>query len=162
MKRRLSLLLLVALAVPGCGAADEDSLGGSAFVYENPVFQDTTLLTAQGQAGPVEGMPAFSWPATDYKHVVCAIFDERISIKDDAISNPHRIKWMWHSGLPTGREGNVLYEHGVSDPETGAPPEPLPRGTYFWAVWTLDAHGVPARSTVEYTMTVPFAVEGTP
>lgn len=163
MTRHVCMSLLAALAAPGCGSEDAGDLGaGAGFVYENPVFQDTTVVTAQAQAGPAEGTPSFSWPATDYRHVVCAVFDERIGIKDDAITNPHRIKWMWHSGLETGREGNVLFEHGVSDPESGAPPVALPRGTYYWAVWTLDATGVPARSSIEYTLTIPVAPEGSP
>ncbi len=162
MTPRICALLLTALAAVGCSADASDELGGAGFVYENPVFQDTTLITAAAQVGPTEGTPAFSWPATNFKHVVVAIFDERIGIKDDAISNPHRIRWMWHSGLPTGREGNVLFEHGVSDVQTAGDPEPLPRGTYYWAVWTIDSMGVPARSSIEYTVTIPPVAEASP
>ena len=65
------------------------------------------------------------------------------------------IVWIWHTGLGTGRDGNVLYEHGLSNTRGDAPLDRLPSGTYFWAVWALDEQGLPVAATDEYTLSVP-------
>ena len=75
------------------------------------------------------------------------------------ITNQNDMFWIWHSGLTTGREGNVTWSDGVvarfGQPiETERPPA-LESGTYFWAVWALDDQGKPALSTTELTNTVP-------
>ena len=57
--------------------------------------------------------------------------------------------------LEQGREGNVLYAHGVSGPALDEVPLPLAPGVYSWAVWAFDDEGQPAASSVEYELTVP-------
>jgi len=149
----------LALLLGGCSDAGVSAMeGGSEFIYENTIFPGTQLVTATAQVSDDAGMPRFSWVATSYRHVVCAIFDERVGVTDGLITNPHRMRWIWHSGLSTGREGNVLFEHGVSDPQPLAPARTLAAGTYYWAVWALDAQGFPVASSKEYTLALPLSV----
>jgi hypothetical protein len=155
---RVALMLTCLSGLLGaCGSADDSALAAGGFAYENPIFRSTGYIEAKAQAGKTAGEPRFSWLATHAKHVVCGVFDERISIKDQTITNTHRLRWMWHTGLADGREGNVLFEHGTSDPETGAAPVPLVNGRYYWAVWAMDVTGIPSLSSPEYTLDIPIA-----
>jgi hypothetical protein len=150
---RFLLPCCILLAASGCGAEDAES-DPTGFVYNNQIFRDTALIQA-ARSGNVS-TPAFSWPATEEKHVACAVFSERIQVDQDEIANPESVVWIWHSGLGRGREGNVLFEHGVSEPGSRAPASPLsPTKTYYWAVWALDLAGYPVASTVEQSFKVP-------
>jgi hypothetical protein len=149
MRQMTVLGALGLLALVGCGAAEDDESGG--FVYQNQIFSGTVSIQA-AQSGSLSA-PAFSWAATGEKHVVCAIFDERIQLDQNHVSNTDRVVWLWHSGLGSGREGNLLYSHGVAA-DNGAP-EPLLPGSYYWAVWAMDLDGFPVASSVEYTLAVP-------
>ncbi len=156
MKAQLLFLSLLSLA---CGDDSALEPASSDYLYENPLFAGAALISAQVQPGAQPGRPSFSWPASSYRHVICAIFDERLNLKDGVISNPHRIRWIWHSGLSGGREGQLLFEHGISNAELESPPETLPEGDYYWAVWALDAQGVPQASSQEYTLQIPIQNE---
>jgi hypothetical protein len=155
------LLVAVALSAGACGA---DATGGAAasFAYSNPLFQNTYPIEASvgakeidgGSLSAKSGTPNFSWPATNFKHVVCAVFDEPIGVKNNTITNTHRVVWMWHSGLPQGREGNVTWDQGVANATSLNAPTVLAKGKYYWAVWALNAQGIPARSSVEKTYQV--------
>lgn len=138
----------------GAGCADETGGTGSAdFAYNNILFSGTKQIV-QPVMTAGHAQPAVSWPATDEKHVVCALFAERISVSDQQITNANEIVWLWHTGLGKGREGNVLWENGVPGPEQTAKPKPLGKGTYFWAVWALDEQGLPSWSSEEMVHTV--------
>ena len=55
-----------------------------------------------------------------------------------SITNAASIRWLWHSGLGRGREGDVLFSEGVSvlngDLLAANAPVPLARGrTYYWS-----------------------------
>lgn len=151
LSRALYICCLL-IAATGCGAEDDE--GVTTFVYNNQIFRDTELIQAARSGDATR--PAFSWPATEEKHVACAVFSERIQVSHDEISNPGSVVWIWHSGLGRGREGNVLFEHGVSDPNSLAAAAPLAPGkTYYWAVWALDLAGYPVASTVENNFKVP-------
>ncbi len=151
--RLVALLLALApmlAALPGCGSEDEGAVAGPAansFAYQNNIFQKTWGIDP-GASGP-SSTPAFSWQATQHGHVVCALFDERMSVKDNVITNTHRLVWMWHSGLKGGREGNVQWKDGVADPQTGTKAAALKAGTYYWAVWSVDSLGIPKASSAE-------------
>ncbi len=164
MKRRIIRVLAViavsaaCVVAAGCGdAADAGAVTSSSFKYVNPLFTNTSNIEAAVGAKEVDAgatssstnTPNFSWPATNQKHVVCAVFNEPIGVKDNTITNTHRVVWMWHSGLPQGREGNVTWSQGVSDPQSLSSPKPLPSGVYYWAVWALNQQGLPVRSSVE-------------
>jgi hypothetical protein len=150
MSRLVLLLTAVVFCAPGCDAGSE---GSEDFVYHNAILRGVNPLQAAA-SGTLE-RPDFSWPATDEKHVACAVFERRISVRKNQITNADDIIWVWHSGLGTGRDGNVLYEHGVANEAGQDPPDRLPTGTYYWAVWALDEQGLPISATDEYTLTVP-------
>ncbi len=141
--------LLFAVGSTGCAAGSSKTLNESAdyFAYENPLFVGTSRLTADMTVNHAQ--PTVSWPATGAKHVVAALFSERIGVKDKAITNPDKIVWIWHSGLGKGHEGNILYAHGAPGPSSAGAPKPLPKGTYYWAVWALSDEGLPTHSSEE-------------
>lgn len=153
------LYLVVGFAVwqgaVACGGASSGTYDGGTgpFAFENNIFTRTTRLEATAIAN-VAGEPNFSWPAIGAKHVVCAIFSERIQTKQDRITNLDRLVWVWHTGLGKGREGNVLYEHGVPNANSTEKPKPLPKGNYYWGVWAFNEEGTPIRSTIEYTLQI--------
>jgi hypothetical protein len=65
---------------------------------------------------------------------------------DGKILNTAANVWAWHTGLGTGREGNVRYDQGVAVVngvlQTDAAPPPLVEGhDYVWAVWAWDDSG---------------------
>lgn len=147
-------LLLCCLLGAATGCGPEEDQGDPGVVHNNQIFRGTARIQATHSG--TASTPAFSWPATAEKHVVCAVFSERIQVDQDAISNPDGVVWIWHSGLGRGREGNLLFDHGVSAPTSTAAAAPLTPGkTYYWAVWALNLAGYPAASTVEYSLKVP-------
>ena len=144
------LSALLAASLPACGSDEMGEVTGASsntFAYQNNIFQNTWGIEPKA-SGPLT-TPAFSWQATNHGHVVCALFDERMSVKDNLITNTHRLMWMWHSGLSGGREGNVQWKDGVADPQTGTKAAALKAGTYYWAVWTVDSLGIPKASSAE-------------
>ena len=147
------LYLVMVTALAACGADDSGDSPGGGYVYKNQIFRDTSLITA-AQSGTTT-KPSFSWQALGEKHVVCALFSERIQVAQDHISNTDKVRWLWHSGLGRGREGNVLFAHGAADESGNPPPATLAPGTYYWAVWALDEGGQPIASSIENTLKVP-------
>lgn len=154
------MLACACLFATACGSDDSGASENAAgsFAYTNPLFQNTYAI--QASVGAKEGggtvstnssTPNFSWPATNLKHVVCAVFNEPIGVKNNTITNTHRVVWMWHSGLPQGREGNVTWDQGVASPTSLNSPQALSKGKYYWAVWALNSQGIPVRSSVEKT-----------
>ncbi len=163
MTLMLSGILLASTAACGSGAESGTAGAAADFSYQNRIFQNTWMITADtikvnsnGKQVPAHPKtPTFNWPATHYKHVICAMFDEPLNIKDNVITNTDRMVWMWHSGLQAGREGFVEWSDGMADPVTDKPAIALGPGTYYWAVWALDLHGSPAGSSIENTHKVP-------
>ena len=101
-----------------------------------PAFDDTTTTT-----------PEFSWRSTGQKFVYLAVFTSNIEVRNKQIINREDNVWSWHSGLGTGREGNVKFEHGRDMVDgkmlESGPPTPLvPGETYVWAVWAWDDQGI--------------------
>lgn len=139
---------LAASTLVGC-AEPTTAEGESAdyFAYENPLFVGTAQLKAH--MTPDHNQPTISWPATNAKHVVAAVFSERIGVKEKAITNSDKIVWIWHSGMGKGHEGNILWAHGSPSPSSDAVADALAKGTYYWAVWALSEDGLPTHSTQE-------------
>ncbi len=159
----IPLALAVLLLAGACGEAGADMAGAAAtsFGYQNPIFQNTFLITADtvktsgGSSNTAHPKsPTFNWQATHYKHVIVAVFNEPMNIKDNVIQNTDRMVWMWHSGLKAGKEGLVEWDDGLADPVTDKPAVNLGPGTYYWAVWALDLHGTPALSSIEHSHVV--------
>jgi hypothetical protein len=115
-----TVLCSTMLLLGACGVSDEaGDPGDPGFVYKNQIFRNTQLVTAAKSGA--NATPAFSWQALGEKHVVLAIFSERIQVAQDHIANGDKVVWLWHTGLGSGREGNVLFAQGAKD-EAGAPP----------------------------------------
>ncbi len=143
-------LLFLPLLLLSCAEYDPDR--EEDFLYNNAIFQGVELLQA-AQSGRPE-RPNFSWPAAEEDHVVCALFSEAIDVQGREISNPEAVIWLWHSGLGAGRDGNILFEHGLlNNVEEGD--AVLPSGAYFWAVWALSPQGLPIMATQEMLLEVP-------
>jgi hypothetical protein len=120
--------------------------------YQNLLFSNSIRIEA-AQDGP-RSEPGFSWYATGYRHVVCAVFDSPIHVQENLITNSEDAVWVWHTGLATGREGNIRFNDGVASIASLKTPVPLETGTYYWAVWALDNEGHPVASSVEYVLQV--------
>ena len=153
--RPLLVTGLLVASLAGLSACADDSNDSAAYeyAYQNVLFSGTSQIVAPVMTAG-HAQPAVSWPATDEKHVVCALFSERISISDKQITNEDKIVWLWHSGLGNGREGNVLWEHGVTGKNLDQQPKPLAKGTYYWGVWALNEQGLPSWSSQEIPHTV--------
>lgn len=137
----------------GCGVGAEP--GG--FAFDNNLFENTERLLAEATGDP--SRPNLSWPSTGRSMVVVGVFRRRIDVRRNLITNTWDLVWLWHTGLPAGREGNITWSDGnpVVDgvPEDGVEPPALRPGTYYWAVWAFDDRGVPVASSVELTLEVP-------
>lgn len=149
MHRMMLAVFSMALAFSACGA-EGDAVDPT---YQNQVFSGTDRINA-AQDGSVY-QPGFSWIATGYRHVVCAVFNSPIHVKQNQITNADEVVWIWHTGLGTGREGNIRYSDGRPHPASSDAPAPLASGVYYWAVWALDDAGHAVASSVEYTLNVP-------
>jgi hypothetical protein len=112
-----------------------------------PVFPDAKLVNTflPKQAALVStDQPRFTWEQTGQGAVMLAVFSEAPEMGNGSITNAASIRWLWHSGLGRGREGDVLFSEGVSvlngDLLAANAPVPLARGrTYYWVVWAWDA-----------------------
>lgn len=150
-------IIYIVIGIIGlAGCAQGDSAGASEeanWVYNNLIFSETSNIPA-AQSSDVS-TPAFSWTATGYKHVVCAIFSSHLAITNNQIVNEEEMVWIWHSGLKKGRDGNISFSDGLHDLTSTAIPESLASGTYYWAVWAIDEAGHVRASSTEYTLSVP-------
>ncbi len=143
-------------ASTSCAAgANVANTGGGAVLFQNipasssPVFPGTTLLeTAAPGTGAVipTTQPRLVWNGSGSSYAMAVITTDHLRIQDRRIANPEVMVWAWHSGLPQGNEGDVLFAQGVlvqSGALTSVAPVPLQRGrTYFWAAWAWDEAGL--------------------
>jgi len=148
------ILFTLCLAIVACGDSASFEKAAGKFVHQNNIFAKTSRLTASAQLTEV-GQPSFSWNATSKKHVICAIFKERIQVKNNLITNQDKVIWIWHTGFGTGREGNILFSQGGTSTTKANSPSPLQPGVYYWAVWALNAQGEPELSSVENLLNIP-------
>ena len=153
-------ILIMALILYGCGAADEESAELSATGYtrlQNQIFFGTIPLELEITSGVAE--PAFAWQATGSKYIVLIIFREKIDLKNGQISNPQDAVWNWNTGMGRGREGNVNYSDGrdVRNGITQDMVTPLAPGTYYIAAWGYNAEYDLLYSSKEYLYTFPAA-----
>lgn len=156
MKRNMILCIMISLFM--VAVLSPFFLGGC--FDSSPSVPDTTFvnLVFTGAAeirigSPKSGdtvstTPDFSWQSTGNWNVFAAVFTKKISVNNsrNSISNINDNVWAWHSGLGTGREGNISYSDGRSVVngvlQTGLTPTPLKTdSTYFWAVWAWSNDG---------------------
>lgn len=120
-------------------------------IYEaipNPsvlLFDDTTpidLFTPGKNAVLTTATPTFSWQRTTRNLVVVGVFDNPIRVSNGRIENEDDLVWIWHTGLPDGDEGNILFSEGAGSYYGQQSPEPLEVGqSYYWAVWAWNNEG---------------------
>jgi hypothetical protein len=150
----LTALFLSSVSLFGCGADSASAVEGR---FENNVFLRTRRIEAR--IADSAAAPSISWQATGRRLVVAAFFSRPIDVRQNQIRNTNDLVWMWHSGMDTGREGNIAWADGApasfGQPLIGRAPTPLSPGTYSWAVWSLDEGGKPAEATIVYSHTVP-------
>lgn len=141
------VILACAWITVGCG--DESGYDPT---YQNLLFTGTVRVDA-AQDGPAS-QPGFSWVATGWRHVVCAVFRSPIHVAQNKITNTEDLAWVWHTGFGTGREGNVRYSDGRAHLAATSAPAPLAAGDYFWGVWAFDDAGHVVASSIEYQLQV--------
>ncbi len=151
MPRLLMVACASLYALAACGAEGEN--GNPDPTYQNQLFSGTARINAAKDGSSYQ--PGFSWIATGYRHVVCAVFKSPIHVKENQITNADDVVWIWHTGLGTGREGNIRYSDGRPHPASSDAPAPLQNGVYYWGVWALNDAGHAVASSVEYTLNVP-------
>jgi hypothetical protein len=131
---------------------DNPILGGALIAISTP-SPDCTVGT----------QPAFAWHATGRKLLYVGVFQSNISVAEGQIVNPLANVWAWHSGLGSGRDGNVFFRDGVDVKNgalvTGVAPTPLTHGaSYVWAVWAWDDAG---QKVIQSSKEVFFKVDST-
>lgn len=146
------LFLVASMMGLGCGAlAPCDPLFEACPIEDaglfNPVFPDAELVTlGSPNLCVVNRTPTFTWESTGQRLVFAGIFSRNVTIVRQSIGNTVDNVWAWHTGLGTGREGNVAFGDGVAviDGEVvvGSAAAPLVQGrAYVWVVWAWDFIG---------------------
>ena len=91
--------------------------------------------------------PYFSWNMLSTKLVAMGVFDQRIEVSGNEITNREDVVFYWDSGMSTGRVGSIIFDDGrlysdgnlieITEDST------LDKGrTYFWAIWSWDEEGI--------------------
>lgn len=147
----------------GCGALPSGPTPAVDSPLGNPMFPGTSLVEVGTPAHlcRVTGEPVFTWKVTGERLVYVGVFEDNVTVTDGRITNTSSNIWAWHSGLGTGREGNVLFQQGVDVRDgilqVGRAPTPLQEGrTYVWAVWAWDEEGV---QVIKSSQEIFFGVE---
>jgi hypothetical protein len=139
---------MIFLLFGGCSKDSSPAGPPSDVGLNNPVFADAALIETGIPAfkDTVAATPTFTWRATGRKYVYLAVFTKNLVVSGGRIANTEDNIWAWHSGLGTGREGNVSFSDGVDVRDgvlqIGKPPTPLTSGNgYLWAVWAWQDDG---------------------
>ena len=139
---RVFLIFIVLVLIDCAMAPPED------YEFHNPIFPDSYFIETgvPGFGETVSSTPTFTWRVTRNQLVFLGVFTENIVVKNNSIVNAYDIVWAWHSGLGTGREGNVFFSDGLNvvngELQDGTQPTPLQNGQgYSWAVWAWDYEG---------------------
>lgn len=141
----------------GCGADDlgddDDDEASDGYYYteiQNLLFYGSNVIFLEITQDV--NNPSFAWNATGLEYVVVTIFNSKIDLKNDQISNPEDAVWTWHNGLGKGREGNVSFSDGrdVVDGKIRNTVSSLPPGTYYIAAWGYDENYNLRYSSKEY------------
>jgi len=139
------------LTVLACIACKEDNpespVPSADSTLANPVFPNSTLIEVGVPrfGDTVAETPTFTWRVTGRRYVYLGVFSNNFVVSNGNIININDNVWAWHSGLGTGREGNVSYSDGVNvvrgELQIG-PPTSLRSGQgYVWAVWAWGNNG---------------------
>lgn len=143
------LLLLSMLFLPCCkkgrGEPIDPWLSG-----HSPIFQHTIKINVLSPYLDTltTSTPSIFWEPTGQPIVMAAIFnDNNINVSNNNITNWNRAVWAWHSGMGTGREGNLLFLDGKrvvnGDIDYNNPPLALDTNNYYYlAVWAWDDKGI--------------------
>ncbi len=138
---------------------NEDLVFSDVFEISIPPYQyenDGIIYQVTGDTGyyyslvdTLNSEPSFRWDSLDISLVTVAIFNQPINVYKGAIVNTGNLIWQWHSGMESGKEGNIQYSDGrnvLYNDEASIdyfhPARPLDEGHYFWAVWGWNRSGV--------------------
>jgi len=149
----ISMLILGCFFLYGCGDAEVGDEESGRYYYpeiQNLLFYGTYEISLE--ITPNVSNPSFAWNATGLEYVVVTIFNSKIDLKENQISNPEDAVWTWHNGLGEGREGNISFSDGrdVVNAEIQETVSHLPRGTYYIAAWGYDKYYNLTHSSKEY------------
>lgn len=117
---------------------------------KNPIFNRAKTISLQTPfIGEVidDDTPNFSWQMDAANIVALGVFNKRIIIRNNEITNKEDLVYFWHSGMSAGRPGSIEYNDGRryidGELEQSEIPSALERGkTYFWSVWAWDNEGL--------------------
>lgn len=152
MKQQFILILIITIPMCiGCSIPSDPRVPPTApadSTLPNPIFPNSDLIDVRTPklGDTVTSTPTFTWVVTGRKYVYLGIFSQNLVIKDGNIANINANIWAWHSGLGTGREGDVSFSGGVDvvngELQTGRLPTALISGnSYVWAVWAWNDDG---------------------
>jgi hypothetical protein len=160
--RYIMILMLIAEVFHSCTVEETtvynpDLLFTNAFEIRIPLYsyQDSmgNMYTVRGDTGyqsimtdTLNSVPCLIWDSLGIDILTAAIFNRPIQVKGGEISNARDMIWQWHSGMLTGREGDVQYSDGrnvIHDTiDYLNPARALDSGHYYWAVWGWNQSGV--------------------
>jgi len=149
---KLPVVLFTVLAISGCLGCKYNDSGPPGppadTAMSNPVFSNATLIEVgiPKFGDTVVATPTFTWRVTGQKYVFIGVFTQNLVVTKNSIVNVNDNIWAWHSGLGTGREGNIPFSAGVDvvggELLTGRSPTSLKSGIgYVWAVWAWGDDG---------------------
>jgi hypothetical protein len=136
--------------------------GTSGDIISSP-DDDSTYVIPYDYYDTISTTPSFVWKKTNAKHVMVAIFKERVSIDavKQQIKNTNSIVWAWNTGMSAGQEGAISYNNGcnVIDGviQYNKPPAHLENGSgYILTIWAWNENA----SKIAYSSReIPFLTE---
>ena len=145
-------LLLCSLIFLGCASPDSPVPNDN-----NALFPGSDIITtihpAHDSIVDTENCE-FTWDSIGETHVFLGIFTKSIDVSNNTIVNINDNIWAWHTGLGTGRDGDVFFNDGYDVLEgtidTSHLPTPLTSGeSYYWAVWAWNEKGLDIKYSSE-------------
>jgi hypothetical protein len=148
-----SLFLAVSISfIYGCSSSDTETTSDNYYYpqTQNILFFGTWELNLEITSNVSQ--PTFAWQATGLKYVVITIFNSKIDLKNNQITNTQDAVWTWNTDMGRGREGNIGFLDG-RDMRNGVIQEtvaPLKPGVYYISAWAYDDNYNLIRSSKEY------------
>ena len=161
--RTLIKILPILVLFTACSEGGGDGEPPFIPLDNNTIFLTEEIIVSSPSNGDTlfTTTPGFVWEATPNDLVFVGIFTDNISVNPGSgINNKEDNIWAWHSGLGTGRVGNISFDDGFNvmngELDVFSSPTPLEPGrTYIWGIWAWDSSGLNiTRSSLEMAFTV--------